>query len=90
MSDEAQQWYDKLRKEYDIEDEAGLLLLQSAFEAFDRMRQAQQLIQEHGVIFLDRYQQPKPNPACAFERDQRSQMLQCLKALHLDLETLND
>lgn len=86
LSTEAKKWYDGLVKEYNISDTAGKLLLQSAMEAFDRMRDAQSMIQKHGVIYLDRYQQPKPNPACSVERDQRSQMLACLKSLNLDME----
>jgi len=90
VSKEAKAWYDGLQKAYSIEDQTGLLLLQSAMEAFDRMKDAQAIIQEVGVIYFDRYNQPKPNPACAVERDSRSQMILCLKSLNLDLEIYND
>lgn len=86
LSPEAKRWYDGLVKEYNISDTSGKLLLQSAFEAFDRMRDAQRLVKAHGITYMDRYDQPKPNPACTVERDQRSQMLNCLKALNLDME----
>lgn len=88
LSTEAKNWHDELAKAYQIEDVAGKLLLQSAMESFDRMRDAQVMIKKHGVVYLDRYQQPKPNPACSVERDQRSQMLACLKALNLDIEII--
>lgn len=86
LSPEAQSWHDQLVKDYDIKDTAGKLLLQSAFEAFMRMRDAQAMITQHGIIFIDKAGQLKPNPACTIERDQRSQMLLCLKSLHLDME----
>jgi len=86
LSEEARKWYHDLASGYSIEDEAGLLLLQTGMESFDRMREAQGLVDKHGITYLDRYGQPKQNPACTVERDQRSQMLNCLKALNLDLE----
>lgn len=90
LSPDAQAWWDKIKSEYGIADQAGLLLLQSALEAFDRMKQAQATIEEHGICIVDRYDQLKSNPACAVERDSRSQMIQALKSLNLDLEPLRD
>lgn len=90
LSADAQTWWDKIKLEYGIRDQAGLLLLQCALEAFDRMRQAQATIEEHGICIVDRYNQLKSNPACAVERDSRSQMMQALKLLNLDLEPLRD
>mgnify|MGYP006141337863 CR=1 FL=1 len=90
LSIDAQAWWDKITQEYGINDQAGLLLLQCALEAFDRMRQAQANIKEHGICIADRYSQLKSNPACAVERDSRSQMMQALKSLNLDLEPLRD
>jgi len=89
LSAEAQAWYDELVKDYNITDTAGRLLLQSAFESFDKMRLAQAAIKKHGLIFEDKNNQNlRPNPACTIERDQRSQMLLCLKSLHLDIENI--
>lgn len=75
--------------EYNISDAGGLLLLQTALEAFDRMRQAQALIQKHGGVTVDPNDQLKTNPATVIERDSRAAMLAALKALNLDLEPLN-
>lgn len=86
LSAEARAWWRKLTEEYSIRDEGGLLLLGSALEAFDRMRAAQKLIKEQGATFLDRFQQPRLNPACTIERDSRAGMLAALKQLNLDLE----
>jgi len=76
--------------EYQLDDQAGLLLLQTALEAFDRMREAQKIITEEGAGIKDRFDQVKAHPQLTIERDCRSQMIQALKALNLDVEPLRD
>lgn len=90
LSKEARTLWDKLLKEYDIEDEAGLLILQTAMEAFDRMREAQKVIKTDGMMVTDRFDQKKAHPLTTVERDSRAAMLAALKALNLDLEPVND
>jgi P27 family predicted phage terminase small subunit len=90
LSTEARTWWKRLVSEYAIDDDAGLLLLQTAMEAFDRMRVAQEAIREDGVTVLDRFGQRKAHPLLPAERDARSQMLAALKALNLDVEPLHD
>lgn len=86
MSEEARGWWDRIQAESDITDPPGLLLLQSALEALDRMRQAQAAIAADGLVVRDRFGQPKAHPATVTERDSRAAMLAALKALNLDLE----
>jgi P27 family predicted phage terminase small subunit len=90
LSREAQGVWKAIVAEYELEDRAGLLLLQTALEAFDRMREAQAAIADKGALTEDRWGQLKSNPACVIERDSRSAMLAALKALNLDLEPLRD
>ena len=90
LSTEAQTWWKRLVSEYSIEDDAGLLLLQTGLEAFDQMRLAQSSIKRDGVTVLDRFGQRKAHPLLPTERDARSQMLAALRALHLDVEPLHD
>lgn len=90
LSLEARRWFDRLLTEYGITDDAGLLLLQTALEAFDRMRDCQEAITEEGPQVKDRFDQLKAHPLLATERDARSQMLAALKQLNLDLEPLQD
>ena len=92
LSAAAKTWWVTLTRDYMIEgnDSAGLLLLETALRAFDRMAQAQALIVEHGLVTLDRNGQLRPNPACVIERDSRSAMLMALKSLNLDLEPLHN
>jgi P27 family predicted phage terminase small subunit len=86
LSREARAWWRKLTTEYAIEDEAGRLLLATALEAFDRMRQCQSAIEKDGQTVTDRFDQVKPHPLLSAERDARSAMLAALKALNLDVE----
>lgn len=90
LSTEAKAWWKRLASEYSIEDDAGLLLLQTGLEAFDRMRLAQEAIQRDGMTVRDRFDQRKPHPLLPAERDARAQMLAALKALNLDVEPLHD
>ena len=90
LSDEAKDWHDRLKEEYSIDDDAGLLLLQTVAESFDLMRSAQKEIESKGLMVKDRFSQDKINPATVTLRDAKSSMLLALKQLNLDLEPLND
>jgi P27 family predicted phage terminase small subunit len=90
LSTEARTTWQRLMKDYDISDEGGLLLLQTGLEAFDRMRQCQEIIKRDGPMVLDKWGQRKSHPLLPAERDARSQMLAALKALHLDVEPLHE
>lgn len=87
LSKESAAWWDKILRAWDLDDSA-LLILALACESFDRMRGAQALVTEHGILVDDRFGQKRMNPAVLVERDNRAAMLQALKALCLDLEPL--
>lgn len=89
LSAEAQAIWNRIAAEYSIGDPAGILLLTTAMEAFDRMKDAQSLIKRHGAITVDRWGQLRANPAATLERDARAAMLSALKHLNLDIEPLN-
>ena len=86
LTPEARRWWRQLAGEYEIEDEAGLLLLGVAMEAFDRLRQAQEILAKEGLIEKDRFGQKRPHPAGVIERDARTAFLRALKQLNLDVE----
>jgi P27 family predicted phage terminase small subunit len=90
LSKEAKRWWRELQDEYQISDAAGLLLLQTACEAHDRMKAAAATIEREGQTVKDRFDQDKPHPLLTVERDARSAMLAALKQLNLDLEPLRD
>lgn len=88
LSPEARGLWESIRSEYDVRDPGGLLILGSACEAFDRMRQAQRKLKREGLTTRDRFGQAKAHPATTIERDSRAAMLSALKQLNLDLEPL--
>jgi P27 family predicted phage terminase small subunit len=90
LSVAARKWWRALMGEYQIEDAAGLLLLTTAMECFDRMKAAGAVLDEEGLTFTDRYGQARPHPAATVEANNRSQMLGAIKQLTLDLEPLRD
>lgn len=87
---EATKLWRKIQGEYGITDEAGLLILATACEAFDRMRLSQEILSKEGMTVADRFGQPKAHPMTTVERDSRAAMLAALKQLNLDLEPLRD
>jgi phage terminase small subunit len=88
LSDAAASWWRRLIDQYAIDDDAGLLLLETAMRAMSRMEGATAAIAQDGATILDRFGQPKPHPLLAAERDARGQMLQALKLLNLSVEPL--
>lgn len=90
LSAGAKRWWRLIREEFDITDDAGKLLLQTAMEAFDRAVNCRTRIDEDGELVKDRFDQMKPHPLLAAERDARTQMLAAMKQMNLDLEPLRD
>jgi P27 family predicted phage terminase small subunit len=88
LSTEAKKWWRKIVGEWSMDD-SGLMILESALECFDRMRQAQASIAAEGAVVKDRFGQLKQHPAILTERDAKGGLLRHLKALNLDLEPLN-
>jgi P27 family predicted phage terminase small subunit len=89
LSREAKGWWRRVMEGWELDD-PSLLILESALEAFDRMREAQAIIEAEGITVKDRFGQPKQHPATLVERDSKATMLRTLKALALDLEPLHD
>ena len=90
LSAESKRWWREIQEEYSIADSAGLLLLRTALESLDRLRQAQKIVKREGMTLPDRFGQAKSHPLLVTERDARSAMLAALKALNLDIEPLHD
>jgi len=86
---EARKKYDIIRRQWAVKDEPGLTLLLTAMQALDRLRQAQKILADEGILIEDRFKQMKPHPASQIEKEARAGMILALKALDLDLETLD-
>jgi P27 family predicted phage terminase small subunit len=89
LSREAKAWWSKIVGTWDLDD-PGLMLLESALEAFDTMRDAQAMLAKDGAVVKDRFGQLKSHPACLIERDAKGTLLRTMRALNLDLEPLNN
>ena len=85
LSPEAKAWWRTIVTEYTIDDDAGVLILQTAMQAFDRLRGAQAILKAQGIIILDRFGATKQHPATLIERDARTALMRSLKALNLDI-----
>ncbi len=90
LSREAKQLWHRLRVDYVLDDSAGLLLLQSALEAFDRLLQARQILAKEGIVAVDRFAQQKPHAAVQVEAAARQQMHSALRLLRLAPEVLGE
>lgn len=90
LSVEAKGRWREVVAEYQIADAAGLQILATYCEAFDRMRGAQRRIKAEGQTFKDRFGQLRSHPLLVVERDARAAMLQALRAMNLDVEPLRD
>ena len=91
LSDESKgTWRDLLREWPSIADVAGLRILRVALESFDRAQEAREEIDRDGMTVMDRFNQVRPHPLLATERDNRAAFLAGMKALNLDLEPLRD
>ncbi len=70
---------------FELEDHA-LTLLAAACESLDRAAGARALVEAEGAVVRDRWNQAKPHPAVAIERDARAAFVVAYRALGLDLE----
>ncbi|WMT78856.1 P27 family phage terminase small subunit [Bradyrhizobium sp. Ash2021] len=77
-------WVSILR-ENAIEGEAALSLLKSTLESHQRARLCREQVDNEGSTYLDRFEQPKPHPLLAAERDARASFLAGMRALKLDM-----
>ena len=61
-------------------------LLTLAAEAWDRCQKIREALQEHGLTYMDRFNQPRSRPEVAIERDSRIAFARLVRELALDIE----
>ncbi len=88
LSDEASGWFRAIDEAYVLDDH-GRWLLTVACEAFDRMREAQAVLERDGITCTGRAGL-RVHPCVLIERDSRVAMLTSLRALCLDVEPPRD
>lgn len=85
LSAPARELWERIRATYAITDEAGVLLLTTAMESWDRAKQAQGIIAKDGASVVDRWGQTKAHPMIAVERNAHAALLAALRALDLEV-----
>ena len=71
--------------DFAFNDPASLALLEEALSARQRARRCRQAIDRNGETVLDRFDQTKPHPLLAAERDARAAFLAAMRMLNLDI-----
>ena len=90
LSGAARKLWASIRDEYDIRDSGGLAVLTVACEAFDRMREAREVLAREGLVISNHRGELRAHPCTAIERDSRGQMLSAIRQLGLDLQPVHE
>lgn len=77
-----------LLAEYNIDDAAGIAILETAMRAYDQMNAAQDIVDHDGLTVPGDRGGLKAHPLIVVVRDCRAQFLMALKHLNLDIEPL--
>jgi phage terminase small subunit len=60
-----------------------ILILCKACETYDRAEQARRILKKEGLVYVDRFKQPRSRPEVSIERDCRAQFAKLLGQIHL-------
>ena len=82
-------WWATVMDEYALEPH-HVRLLTLACEAYDSAQDAREILQREGKIFIDRFDQPKPRPEVAIQRDSAIGFARMLRELDLDISGPTD
>jgi len=83
LSGPAKKWWRQVVKDFELESH-HVKLLTLAAESWDRCEAARKVLEEKGLVYEDRFGQPKPRPEVAIERDSRLAFARMLRELRLD------
>ena len=75
-------------REYGIVDAGGLSILETGLKALDLDKKCCETVEKDGLMVKDRFGVLKPHGLLPTIRDARSQWLNALKMLNLDLEPI--
>ena len=77
-------WYEAVLREFDLE-EHHKRLLRMACEAWDAAQAAREAVAKHGMVYDDRFGQPRLRPEVNVERDARISFARLLRELAIDV-----
>jgi phage terminase small subunit len=86
---EIREWVESVEREYDLEDHHKRILELAAVQ-MSRAADARDEIDARGMVFYDRFRQPKERPEVAIERNAANAARQLLRELGLDLPRPGD
>lgn len=66
-------------------DEPARMLLTELCRTFDRLQQAREILRLEGITVRDRFNQTRPHPCVAIERDCLAGLTRCWRLLGFDL-----
>ena len=84
---QTRQWWTAVVKKHKLS-EPPCRLLTLAGEAWDRSTAARCSLEQQGLIFLDRFGQPRPRPEVNIEKDAKLLFARLLRELQISHETL--
>jgi len=81
---ETRKWWLSVIADYELEPHHTRLLSMAA-ETWDEYVAAREAVKKHGMVYADRFGQPKARPEIAIERDCRVGFARLIRELGLDL-----
>ncbi len=82
LSAQAQQWFKTVVTQYEL-DESGLKILVAAGECWDRSMEAREIIQREGLVYQDKFLNPRKHPAVDIELNSKLAFSRLVKTLGL-------
>lgn len=89
LSAAARAWFAEVAASYNLESH-HLRLLTLACEAWDEAEAARKIVAKVGLMYMDRYKQPRELPAVGTGRQARITFARLVRELALDVDPPND
>ena len=84
LAPDTRKWWRSVTESYELEPH-HVRLLTLASQAWDRAEEAREALAESGIVYEDRFGQPRARPEVGIERDNRLAFARLLRELDLDV-----
>lgn len=84
LSGDAKAFWERVRRDYGIEDPAGLRLLKLASEALQTAETAREVLHRDGLTYVDRFGAPRPRPEARLQTAAMTTFRALVRELRLD------